>query len=247
MTNIEKICAVSGSKPPNVSAEGIHYGVISQNSVRSEAYEEFFNNGIDLNYESALTEVKQVVRGIIDEGWADDPEECRGRLKRCIDDRCRGNGDDFIECACNPDDEWNTVGAMVAAGEWLDDNFGQYYENDEADYLLVEFENGDYWDGHTPYEEAAVKFKAQWAGYNLWVLKSPWVRISGQCSPCCPNAGDLNSAPQTNSMGAAVLTYCLPEGDEWFDEYATCPYPGEAILLVDYLANAEKSAGQKGA
>ena len=38
----------------------------------------------------------------------------------------------------------------------------------------------------------------------IWVLESPWVATCARCSPCCPNAGDLNTP------GESMIEYCLP-------------------------------------
>ncbi len=86
---------------------------------------------------------------------------------------------------------------------------------------------------------------------NLFVIKSPYVTWAPPCSPCAPNAGNLDDAIDefgywkglfdpnvhdisfhdfcimemanvSNSMGFARLSYCL--GPDWFDD-EKIPYP----------------------
>ena len=52
----------------------------------------------------------------------------------------------------------------------------------------------------------------------LLILKSPYYTYARYCSPCLPNAGDLDS-----TSGHGIKTYCL--GEDFFDEDSPCPYP----------------------
>jgi hypothetical protein len=58
-----------------------------------------------------------------------------------------------------------------------------------------------------------VTYRTSWLGgaLHIWILESPvraWVR---ECSPCCPNAGDLDSLGELDE-GQGVLTYSVPVG-----------------------------------
>ena len=50
---------------------------------------------------------------------------------------------------------------------------------------------------------------------DVWVFKSPYTAERGLCSPCCPNAGHLETK-------GGYLTYAL--GPEWFDKPEDMPY-----------------------
>lgn len=68
------------------------------------------------------------------------------------------------------------------------------------------------------------EYEIQFTDLGLYILKSPYVTLASQCSPCCPNAGDLDSAGDAampNCMGAPVRCYCLP--DEFFKDHKA-PY-----------------------
>ena len=54
-----------------------------------------------------------------------------------------------------------------------------------------------------------VKFRTSWLGgaLHFWIFESPHIGLYSECSPCCPNAGDLDSP---NDDG--VECYDVPEG-----------------------------------
>ncbi len=54
---------------------------------------------------------------------------------------------------------------------------------------------------------------------DVMITKSPYYTYTRPCSPCCPNAGDLNN-PTEKQYG--IPTYCFPH-DYFEDEEA--PYP----------------------
>lgn len=66
----------------------------------------------------------------------------------------------------------------------------------------------------------------------IYVIKSPFYTLTRYCSPCAPNAGDLDGYhPQ------GIKTYCL--GPDCFDEDNPLPYP---VWRVD---NDELVAGKE--
>lgn len=67
---------------------------------------------------------------------------------------------------------------------------------------------------------------------NVFVLKSPYFTFCKKCSPCVPNAGDLDN-PEENGL----KTYCL--GPEFFDE-DKAPYPVYVVKTGDLLEDAGK-------
>ena len=54
-----------------------------------------------------------------------------------------------------------------------------------------------------------VKYRTSWLGgaLHFWIFESPRIGLYSECSPCCPNAGDLDSP---NDDG--VECYDVPEG-----------------------------------
>jgi hypothetical protein len=71
------------------------------------------------------------------------------------------------------------------------------YQNDNDAYL---------------YTSEGITVQTSGDGSTLWVFKSPYTRLVSQCSPCVPNAGDLNTeTAKWNSQGAPVNAYDLPQ------------------------------------
>lgn len=68
---------------------------------------------------------------------------------------------------------------------------------------------------------------------NIMLIKSPYYTLARPCSPCYPNAGDLDS-----TENGTFKTYCFGH-DDWFDGPA--PYPvysvktNELIAVPEYL------------
>ena len=54
-----------------------------------------------------------------------------------------------------------------------------------------------------------VKYRTSWLGgaLHFWIFESPRIGLYSECSPCCPNAGNLDSP---NDDG--VECYDVPEG-----------------------------------
>lgn len=234
---------------PNVDKQnGIHYGVLQQGDLGEWAFEEFMNNGIDVNFESAITDIKERVEAAVEDATGVDGfsvEQAKKDVGKIISEYCGDPAAD--DCVDRIEDEYNSMEAWLAVRDWLDEEYGQYYEDcDGADYLLVEYTDGTYWDGKSPYRENDVRFKASWSDTDVWVLKSEWVRVSAQCSPCAPNAGYLTGAAVSNSMGGTIPTYCLdPNDDTWWTDACTCPYKDEAIPLEKYLKLAVETACER--
>jgi len=118
---------------------GIRYGIVSLNSLAEWVFDEFFQFGRNLSYESALLE------------WvAEDGDE---------------DADEFE------------------------------YESDEDTYEL-----------ETP-DGLKLGLSTLGGAYNVWVFESPYIANHAICSPCCPNAGDINTPGD-------FPCYTLPP--EWF-------------------------------
>lgn len=85
------------------------------------------------------------------------------------------------------------VMAEIASGEFDDE------DNDLEAEVARRMENlDDYFQIDEPYIEGeceGVKYGISWLGGAplLWVYESPYITKHGLCSPCVPNAGDLES------------------------------------------------------
>jgi len=119
--------------------------------------------------------------------------------------------------------------------ESAEEEFGYSYQNDEID---------------PTYDDGEYKI-TKCLDSDLMILKSKYVTWANPCSPCVPNAGNLNDAADSyqdhvedtnqtpftkawpyiaqqtsNSQGSARLTYCLDSS--WFDD-EKAPYPYHEI------------------
>lgn len=91
--------------------------------------------------------------------------------------------------------------AVDAAFEAISDDFNDGYEGQDEQYLYSR-------DGYEISNSPSL--------VCLFVQKSPYYTYTRACSPCAPNAGDLD-----NSDGE-LKTLCL--GHKWFDD-EKAPYP----------------------
>jgi hypothetical protein len=85
--------------------------------------------------------------------------------------------------------------------EAIEDDFNDRYEAEDEQFL---------------YERDGYKISNSPLLVCLFVEKSPYYTYTRHCSPCAPNAGDLD-----NPINNGLRTYCL--GLDWFDQEA--PYP----------------------
>lgn len=97
---------------------------------------------------------------------------------------------------------WNDYTAKEKFEELTEEEKESIYEK-----LIEEFEP---WQWYFKNEDYFLHYDD--SGFGLWVEKSPYVNRVNPCSPCAPNAGDLDS-PSSNG----ILTYALPE--EFLNEY----------------------------
>ena len=97
---------------------------------------------------------------------------------------------------------------MNTLAEWVFDEFINNGTNDSYESALNEFltenpesdeeEFNDCWEGGEDYyslELDGMKLELGYLGGCLlvWVIYSPYLTRASVCSPCCPNAGDLNN------------------------------------------------------
>lgn len=133
-------------------------------------------------------------------------DEAKNSLKKAIEDAMEYHNKFAIE---------NVVNAALDA---LEENFGDSYHEDEDIY---EYSKAGYIITNSPSLCA------------LFIIKSPYVTNCKYCSPCAPNAGDLD-----NPLDGGVETYCLEL--DWFDGENKCPYePKELVPVGDKVERNE--------
>ena len=211
---------MNNSVIPNQDPEnGIHYGVIPVNDLGEWAWEDFINDGDDIDYDEYLAELRAVVAGAIERAGED------GQFK---DDLAADYileldyAEDLLIAISDSVLEQDQQDAFAAAEGVIDDEAGQYYE-----------QGGD-----------CTRYRYEKDGYiiqvcsdgDCFVIKSPWVTFCRPCSPCAPNAGYLKD------VGGTLATYAL--GPEWFDEgddkYAH-KMPYKVIKTEDYLKGVKEA------
>lgn len=173
---------------PNVNPNtGIAYGVISGNNV-PELLDDIISNGDNITYEAWKKELEQEIRNSlfsIFNGRHHDPNR--------IVDHC--GVDEIVEAA-------------------LDAGLNDEYQNEEEEYVY----EASYVTSTTPiptgvgYPTAKFKLQLGWLGGAplIWIIESPFKAYAPHCSPCVPNAGDLNNM---HSDDSGVLCYCLSPED----------------------------------
>lgn len=186
-------------KPVNYDSEKcIHYGVIHQYKLHQDALDDIYQS-TDIHFESAITNIQELVANIIKD--FDVPELNDGGTKQALAVELTGN----LRNECDSDfsdglvdailDEDTTEARLVAAKMYIDDEFGQYYEDNEPSY----------W-----YDRDGYQIRLNTGDGDMFVIKSPYYTMCRECSPCAPNAGYLTD------RGGGMKTYCL--GVEWFED-----------------------------
>lgn len=195
------------AEPPNMDLEtGIHYGVISYNSIMPEALDDVYQRGENLTYRAAVEEARKNLRAALlslrdgDERPINDllsdivvarkVNEYRRAIIAEVDFDVNGSGE-IVESDLN------------AAWDVIEQEWNDRYEENEDTYRLEE--NG---------------YILETSSLGLYVIKSPYWTETRLCSPCAPNAGDLD-----NPEEGGVKTYCL--GADWFD--GEVPYPIQEV------------------
>lgn len=190
-----------GKKAPNMDHEtGIHYGVIPRNSCNSDSVEEIYSNGTDLGYEHMIAETKANIR-----------RELKGQDFPRVED---SEGLAYREAAINAfkaiDHDLKDVDLDDIQESLLDCST----LDDACEVIWNEIEDGfgENFDSDGPYSltDGEVKVQIDSDG-DIWVFKSPFYTLCGECSPCAPNAGYLTT--RSNAMKA----YALPQS--WFDDF----------------------------
>jgi hypothetical protein len=189
---------------------GISYGIISANSLMPEALDTVLYNGRDLGYEAY---VKERASELASE-W------------RELLDQVSAIG---LTRACDATDEQREQLPMVQLeGFELHDVRATVSHQYLRQIAKQWAENEDYFnDGPTTYyycEPNGLALLYDTDSNYVTVLSSPLVALCAECSPCYPNAGDLDTQ-------GCHEAYALPL--DWFDdEFAPCPY-GETTTMEE--------------
>lgn len=111
----------------------------------------------------------------------------------------------------------------------------------EACYDAVEQEwNDGYEDSGESvylYEQDGYKLSTSPSLVAVFVEKSPYYTFARGCSPCAPNAGDLDNA--TAEDNGNLKTYCL--GPDWFGDESPIPYACYDVVTDKVIESAIES------
>lgn len=152
---------------PNYDSEAkIHFGVISNHSVDTEALSDIYDKGENLSHAEYVVEVKSHIRSAISDVVS------RHQLDSAVD----------------------------SAFDAIEDEINDSYHGEDEQYL---------------YQQNGYKISNSPSLVCLFVQLSPYYTYAAACSPCAPNAGDLDKQ-------GSFKSYCL--GPEWF-ENDKAPYP----------------------
>jgi hypothetical protein len=227
---------------PNYDNEtGIHYGCISQHSIDPDAMSEIWDQARDLSYESAKDEL---LSNLINDLKREDAESVRHALSTDLSD---------IFGMSRREERADVVNEIVGEWEAMDMENGEPSEADkETIWALISDRFNDL------YECDDRSWLWEKDGYELsnclitdiFVGKSPYFTYAPECSPCVPNAGNLDSAEWFDgaepSLKAAHIvaertalrkgwlkTYCL--GHDMF-EGGNAPYPVWSVDSGEFIS-----------
>lgn len=200
----------------NIDANGIRYGVISQNSLNPEAFDDIWTHSRDLSYENAVAECKKQIARLENES------DLADFLKEHFNRRCNPVlwaqailGDITLS-------EENNQETIDAIWSEVEQTFNDSYEdNGERDWL---------------YESDGYKL-ANCLQSDVFVLASPYFTYAQFCSPCVPGACNLDSPlgmeeKPTDCHLAPADNRCYCLGHDWFDG-------GKAPYLVYCVATGQ--------
>lgn len=191
---------------------GIHYGVISQNSVNPESLEDIMTNGEDVAYKQAKADCVAVIQERVHH-WFNDHSYLNRNEKKM-----RSEFRELVFAAAK--NQLNTHTAERIADDTTE-NWGKTSTREE---LLQDAESAvDTYFGDSYESDGGLKdYRYDRDGYkltgcldnDLFVFKSPYYTYAQFCSPCVPGAGNLDH-PVPPDAGAPK-SYCLFH--DWFDD-----------------------------
>lgn len=191
--------ALTGESAPNRDPKtGIHYGVIGQHQVSPHFLDEIISSGTNLTFEAAKEQYKADLQNAVDSGLEAAQTFLRSE-------------------AYHPENLEDLVGELFEHNP--DSSEYERALEDLMDQAVDDF--GYEWDcggGETyEYEEGGLVVNYDTNDGEIMVFKSPFFTETRECSPCFPNAGNLE-----DHEDGYLKTYCLGH-TEFEDERA--PYP----------------------
>jgi hypothetical protein len=209
---------------------GIHYGCISQHSIDSDAMSEIWDQARDLSYEAAKDEL---LNNLIADLKREDAESVRHALSTDLSGLW---SERYREARAD------VVNEIVGEWEAMDMPSGEPSEEDKAriwDLISDHFNDHYECDGRSWLWEKDGYQLSNCLITDVFVGKSPYFTYAPECSPCVPNAGNLDSAEgfegaepslkaahivqeRTAKRKGWLKTYCL--GHDMF-EGGKAPYP----------------------
>jgi hypothetical protein len=212
------------------SKTGIAYGVLQGNSVPF-LLDDIQSNGTDNKWEEYKKELDDRISDLLMElykKWQDGQPFPEGEFEQEVVNRFRSLVKDYHHNPKRivPDDFPADIIPIFTQGDVPD---AESIREEFLDRGLNDIDDcSDSFDYDYEYEtdHGPVKLTTGTLGgaILIWVLESPWVAEVRVCSPCVPNAGDLDS-PHEGGM----VCYCLPPDDmpeEW---------EGKAVLVKEYF------------
>jgi len=157
----------------NCDETGIRYGCIYLNSLDPDTAQWLWDDAENLSEDEAYAELKSEIEL--------DAESIEEEVRIAIAER------DY---------------AMLSNDRYMEDEVESAYNRlgyvDRDDYIETRLENESDFQIEEPTLAGTcegVRYEISWLGGAplLWVLESPIISKARLCSPCCPNAGDLNS------------------------------------------------------
>ncbi len=213
-------CLAAGEAPPNVDpATNIHYGVICAHSLYCEMVDSIQTFGEDVTYRAWKEEAHADAQAAITKVFEDLMVDGKS-LTQAIQTEAKK----YDSLSGLEEDTAAFVAQEVVEKLQLElDGLSGDLSNDVVDSLSEQCfcteSFGPYiWDVH---EDGTCVVRLD-SDNDVWVLKSRYFTFVGECSPCAPNAGHLDTSA---APGRGLRTYCL-DAEDWFDAgHSPCPYP----------------------
>lgn len=162
----------------NVNPEtGIRYGVIDARNV-PDLYDEIITSGDNLAYECAVKELRDDIQSAIDD--ADTIDDLVSDLGRIASNHTSDSHAKEIVADLDSDkyDDIDSFRDDIDI-DYLVERLSEYWEFDECEYSYTDNE-GRYLLGYLG------------GAPLIWVLESKYTTYARLCSPCVPNAGNLD-------------------------------------------------------
>ena len=224
-------------------ATDIHYGVCSQNE---NTYEEMYNNAssINLSYETWKDDQMNYLQGLkesIEKGICIKKKHLIDVIHSLQAYRYLSSSS-AIEYLVKANEDLATQETLRNfISELIEDVKLPEYEEDNDTYLIGDWLYNETTETYAISKEGLKGYSAQTVGTNyLMIFWSKWYTLCSLCSPCYPNAGDLDAE-------GVYATYCLPPdmlSEEDKESKKGKILPVENLMSTKLFLN-EKGSGEK--